>query len=298
MQTDRSVPMLELLQLLGGEEYLSASEIGQRMGFSDRQARSYIELLRRNGFTVVEKSHRYRIDYRSPFYQLLRQRAVLTESEAEMVCRILSTVDESNETAASARRKLARYYGIEALESAEVRRKRNTFLDVFNEAMARKRMVMIRGYSSPHSRSVSDRIVEPFLLMNGGMDVRCHELRSHQNKTFRLSRMAGVELLDVPWIAETEHRKVYTDLFMFSGEEVHHVKVLMGQLSHSLMLEEYPRSERCFTPCGDSRWLLETDVVSFLGVGRFVMGLCDDVEVLGDEAFLAYISDKKAKMAE
>ena len=292
MLTDKAVTILELIELLSGREFFSSKEIGRRLGFSDRQARSYIEILRRNGFVIAEHHHRYRIDFRSPFFQILRQRAIFSETEAEMVCRILYTVDADNDVTEAAKQKLIRYYGLEGLESPVVQQRQKHKLDVINEAIAKKQMLLIKGYSSPHSKSTKDRIVEPFLLMNQGIDVRCHEISTHMNKTFKVSRMADVELLDVPWIGEKEHRKIYTDLFMFSGEEVHHVKVLMGQLSHNLMLEEYPRSERYFSRHDDMRWLLETDVVSFLGIGRFVLGLWDDVEVLGNDDFKAYLDEK------
>ena len=42
--------------------------------------------------------------------------------------------------------------------------------------------------------------------------------------------LAMVELLDVEWIAEKEHKQVFTDLFMFSGEERHAVTLLLDQL--------------------------------------------------------------------
>ena len=80
----------------------------------------------------------------------------------------------------------------------------NRHTEVLKDAMNRKCMCMLRNYSSPHSKTVSDRIVEPFLFMNNGLDIRCHEIKSHTNKTFKLARIGEVELLDVEWIAEKE----------------------------------------------------------------------------------------------
>ena len=117
--------------------------------------------------------------------------------------------------------------------------------------MNRKCMCMLRNYSSPHSKTVSDRIVEPFLFMNNGLDIRCHEIKSHTNKTFKLARIGEVELLDVEWIAEKEHKQVFTDLFMFSGEERHAVTLLLDQLARNLIVEEYPASATCISPVDD-----------------------------------------------
>ena len=73
-------------------------------------------------------------------------------------------------------------------------------------------------YSSPHSHSVTNRVVEPFLLMNNNQDVRCHEIETRTNKTFRLNRIQHIETLNTQWIYECYHRQVFTDIFMFSSE--------------------------------------------------------------------------------
>lgn len=45
---------------------------------------------------------------------------------------------------------------------------------------------------------------------------------------------------------------MYTDMFMFTGEQRYMVKMRMGLLSYNLMLEEYPQSAKCFTADGDT----------------------------------------------
>ena len=58
------------------------------------------------------------------------------------------------------------------------------------------------------------------------------------------------------------------------------------------MLEEHPDSELCITREDDSHWLLDIDVVSMLGIGRFVMGLYADIDVLGGDELKAYIDEQ------
>ena len=83
-------------------------------------------------------------------------------------------------------------------------------------------------------------------------------------------------------------------MFGFSGEQCYTIRLRMGQLSYNLMLEEYPISSAFFTPEDDYHWILETDVMSYLGIGRFILGLYDDIDVLGDEGLKAYIAQKRA----
>ena len=101
----------------------------------------------------------------------------------------------------------------------------------------------------------------------------------------------------MPWFNKAQHKALYTDIFMFSGEERYRVRLLLGQLSRNLMVEEYPLSEPSITLASDGvHWILDIEVASFLGIGRFVMGLYDDIKVLGDEQFKAYIKEKVDSM--
>jgi predicted DNA-binding transcriptional regulator YafY len=143
---------------------------------------------------------------------------------------------------------------------------------------------------------VSDRIVEPFLLMNGNREVRCYELVSKSNKTFKLSRMKNVCLLDIPWEKQQFHREMFTDVFMFSGEQQWTVTLLMGRLAASILSEEYPKAEKYKQQEGEDHWRLELPVCSFMGIGRFVLGLFEDIEVLGCDEFKEYLHSQINKL--
>ena len=107
-----------------------------------------------------------------------------------------------------------------------------------------------------------------------------------------MSRIGRVEVLDLLWSHEEQHARVYTDLFRFSGEERLPVVLRLGRLSCNLLKEEYPPAARQLRPDGDGRWLLSTEVCSFQGVARFVLGLYEDIEVLESPEFKAFLQEK------
>ncbi len=125
--------------------------------------------------------------------------------------------------------------------------------------------------------------------MNNNQDVRCHEIKSKMNKTFRLNRMQRIEEIDAPWIYEHCHRQVFTDIFMFSSEEHYNVKLRLGQLAHNLFLEEYPHGAKYLSVIDEKHWLLDIEVCDFRGLGRFVLGLYSDIDILENDAFKEYI---------
>lgn len=287
---------LDLLLLLSDNGSYTAQQIADRLGITRRHLYNYFEYLRDCGFLLVKSGTRYHIDRSSPFFRRLHESMSLTDDEAEYVCRRMADSEPSDYIAQRVRQKLARTFNIADAANPEQQQRVDQCLSRLKEAIAGRRMVTLHNYSSPHSHSVSDRIVEPYMIMNDGSDVRCHEVRSHQNKTFKLSRIEWVEIIDVPWAFESKHKEVYTDMFMFSGEQRHTVTLHLGQLSHNLMIEEYPQSEKCITANDDGSWTFHTDVVSFLGIGRFVLGLYDDIKIVGCPQFIDYINEKIKSM--
>ena len=294
MQTNLLPRVLDLIVYLTAAGRHTAQQYADMLGVTRRNVYNYLRLLGDYGFNVRREAGYYSLDPRSPFFRRLGENIPLSDTEGEFVCNLLADADPNDFMASRLRSKLARHFGLEdTAASPELARRVNSNKALLRQAMKTERIVKICGYSSPHSHSVSDRYVEPYTFLNNGRDVRCHEISTHINKTFKLSRMGSVELLNDSWFNKARHKEVYTDIFMFSGEERHTVSLRLGQLSRNLMVEEYPLSEPCVTPVGDgSHWLLNIDVASFLGIGRFVMGLYDDIDVLGDEAFKGYIRKK------
>ena len=105
-------------------------------------------------------------------------------------------------------------------------------------------------------------------------------------------------MLDLSWSNESKHINIHTDIFMFSAEEEQIVKLRMGRLSTYILREEYPKSERYIEQEDESHWLCELPVCSFLGIGRFVIGLMEDIEVLENDAFRQYLKERVKRMSE
>ena len=291
MRHDKLERELGLLLLLTENRHHDVETLCQRLSISRRMFYYYLESFRDWGF-IVEKSGRcYSIDRESPYLKRLFETINFTEEEALTMLSILNKVGEENALAQRVRYKLNRFYDFHILDNPALRERVAHCVSVLYDAIKRKRVVKLVGYASPHSDTVSDRVVEPFLLLNDNNDVRCHELSSGENKTFKLSRMRDVIMLDLSWSHEARHKQVFTDIFMFSGEERFPVAVRLDRLAYQVFVEEYPRATHAVTSEDSAHYVLRTEVVSYRGIGRFVLGLYDHVEVLGDEGFQAYVRE-------
>lgn len=292
MRHDHLKRELDLLVLLTQNRLHTSDEICQRIGISKRSFYYYIEFFEQAGFKVEKHGYKYCIDRSSKFFKDLFDLIQFTEDEALLMRQLINDADMNSTRLRNLHAKLDRFYDFKILEDEQLQRRTARMRSTLYEAVKLHRMVEIIGYSSPNSHTIKNRKVEPFMFLNNNRDIRCYEPTSHSNKSFRISRMEDVVMLPDEWHNESHHRKAYTDIFSFSGEETMHITLTMGQLSRSVMLEEYPESAVCFAERGDSRWLFETDVCSYLGIGRFVVGLYDDIEVIGDEGFKNYLTNK------
>lgn len=297
MRHDKLERELYLLQLLTENRTYTIERLCEKIGISRRNLYYYLDFFRDSGFKVYKHGNCYSIDRNSPFFNRLIERISITEEEAVMMGRLLEKAGAGDVLAENLRKKLDRFYDFDIINNDELREQKVYNIGVLYDAIKLRRQVVIRGYASPHSRTTKDRLVEPFLLMNNNNEVRCYEPSSKLNKTFKVSRMQEVELLDTEWVYEDRHREMYTDVFMFSSEEQKPVSMTLGQLSYNVLREEYPVAEVYITPCGDGRHRLDLPVCSYAGIGRFVLGLFEDIEVLGDEGFMSYLGQKASAMA-
>ena len=118
------------------------------------------------------------------------------------------------------------------------------------------------------------------------------------NKLFKISRIGSVEVLDKAWQHTDKHQEVYIDIFRMTGFTKHRVCLKLGMLAHNLLVEEYPFGERDITPTKDGYWMLDTEVCNYVGIGRFVLGLLDDIEIVDSPEFDEYITSLLQKYVD
>lgn len=292
MRHDHLKRELDLLLLLTQNRQYTTAEICRRTGISMRSFYYYIEFFEQAGFRVERHGGKYCIDRSSWFFTQLYDLIQFTEDEALLMRQLLENASDDTPRLRDLHAKFDRFYDFKILADERLRRRMTHIRSTLYDAVKTHRVVEIRGYSSPSSHTVSDRRVEPFQFLSYNNDIRCYEIATGKNKTFRLSRMEAVVKTDETWMHEDRHKQVFSDMFAFTGEKVMHVTLVMGQLSHNVMTEEYPDSASSFTQLADGSWHFETDVCSYLGVGRFIIGLYDDITIVGDDGLRQYVNGK------
>ena len=290
--------MLKLMKLMTGNVNYTVNDLAERLDTSYRSIYRYIETFKDAGFVVQKLDGGvYKLGKESRYFKEISQLIHFTDEEAHIVNQLIEALDDTNSLKQNLRRKLTTVYNCTSMASSIVRGKNASNVNRLLEAIEERRQVVLVDYASSHTGVVRNRLVEPFGFTTNYVQAWCYEPESGMNKLFRVSRIGSVEVLDVEWQSEAEHAEGYIDIFRMTGFEQHRVQLRLGMLARNLLIEEYPLAERDIVSLGDKSWMLDTMVCNYLGVGRFVMGLLDDIEVVDSPEFDRYIADSISKIS-
>lgn len=157
------------------------------------------------------------------------------------------------------------------------------------EAIKEEKKVIFHGYKSSHSGEIRNRFVEPFGLIPNDVEAWAYDLEDGQNKLFRISRIESVEVLDERWTRVHLHQKGYLDPFRMASFSPIPVRFSMTLMAYNLLLEEFPMAEKYVRKEGD-RWVFDGDVARLEGVGRFVIGLAAEIDIIDSPNLTEYVS--------
>lgn len=287
--------MLRLMKILTANTLYTVDEIAERLDMSRRTVYRYIDTFREAGFVIKKSGNHIRLDKESPHFKDISQLVHFTEEEAVILKRAIESIDDTNLLKQNLKRKLYSIYDNKILADTIVRGSNANNVHSLIEAIEEHHQVTLKNYRSSHGGAVRDRQVEPFAFTTNYVQVWCYDLESHTCKLFKLSRIGSVELLQTMWEHESEHHKAQIDIFRMNGNELKPIKLELGILSHNLILEEFPLAEKYLTQTDKDHWLLATDVASYAGVARFVIGLMDDIKIIDTPELEQYLAIYVAK---
>ncbi|HJA96452.1 MAG TPA: HTH domain-containing protein [Candidatus Alistipes faecavium] len=281
--------LLRLMKLLTANTTYNVDQLAERLDMSRRTVYRYIDTFREAGFVIKKSGDCIRLDKESPHFRDISQLVHFTEEEAVILKSAIENIDDTNLLKQNLKRKLYSVYDNRTLADTVVRGKNAPNIRRLVEAIEEQRQVILHGYQSAHGGEVRDRRVEPFAFTTNYVQVWCFDTEDRANKLFKTARIGEVVPTDVPWEHGDAHREGFIDAFRIHGEVRHRVRIEMGLLAYNLLCEEYPLAERDVRPLGHGRWVLDTEVASMAGVGRFVVGLLDDIRIAECPELTEYI---------
>ena len=301
---------LRLIILLSGPRQYTIQELAEELNISQRSIYRYLETFGKAGIDIVKvDDYKYRIRRLAPGVEDLSNVVYFSPEEAFIVNSLIDSLDPTNALKADLMKKLAAIYDETSMATLSDKPVSASKIQTLVGAIRDKKVVKIVGYVSSHSGKTKDYLVEPFEMTSNYRGVWAYDLEDGKNKRFIVVRMEDVVKTGENWTMAHAHHATPMDAFRIHGDKEYHVVLRMNNVAKNLMLEEYPLTAKDISPqdghflCEDmvemrqmiltthdmedeeeEYWIYDGMVRGLDGIGRFVLSLEDNIEVMeGDE---------------
>jgi proteasome accessory factor C len=277
----------QLINFLKARPAKSVRSIAAFLETSDRTVYRYMDLLKDLGFHI-EKDANNKVFIASnsdtdviPF----------TPQEADYLTKLILSAGKENQLAQSVLQKVQQSNEIQIGANSLFKAHLAKIVEQISVAIVEGKQLLIKGYSSASSQSISDRIVEPTSFTENYDSISAFEISTRLNKYFNIERITSVEVLDKPMEHEAQHEFHKPDIFGFQGKSMDkEIEIEMSMRACLLLKEEYPMSAAYIKSIPNSGlYYFKANVQSFKAPGRFVMGFLEEIQVIGSIEFKRYI---------
>ena len=288
--------LLRVMKMLTANNSLTVDEIAEQLSISPRSVYRYIDTFREAGFVIKKKNNCIKLDKSSPYFKDISDLLHFSPEEAYILKEAIESIDENNVLKQNLKKKLYTVYNYNILAETIVNGKNGRNVERLVDAIESRRPVILRNYSSAHGNDIRDRCVEAFAFTTNYVQVWCYCPEENCNKLFKVSRIGSVDIQPGYWKHTRKHKTGKIDIFRMNSSETFHITLKLGLRAMNLLVEEFPLAAPQLRKLPGNQWLLDTDVCSPEGVGRFVMGLPEDIEIINSPELKEYIVNILVKM--
>jgi len=287
--------VFQLIHVLKSGPPKSVGSLAKMLGITTRSVYRYVDLLEQLGLKAQRDAHGRLSLERGAGEEAPVGWNSFTPQEAAYLDQMVRTVGRDNPLADGVLAKIQAASEVTAGAQLTYRAHVAQHVEALGLAIQQQKQVVLRGYYSASSQSVSDRRVEPVRFTENYASISAFEVETGLNKYFNVDRITSVEVLDEPFAFAAQHAFFPPDVFGFQGHsDPHEVEWTMTLRAKLLLQEEYSASTACTHPTDDPlAFLFRANVYNFKGAGRFVRGFPDDVRVVGSKEFLGYLSKNR-----
>ena len=287
--------MLQLLMLLSGSRKYSLAELAKKYDVDERTIQRYLATFKSVGFVINSNGGTYRLETETPEAGSLQKLLFFSEEEAYIILQTMALIEGETPVKDRLVCKLNTLYNFKVL--AEMQQKSSVeIMQKLHQAIKEKKQTKLLAYRSSNSQTITDRTIEPFSFLEDFSAVWCYDAETHTSKQFKIARMQNIEILPNYWHFETKHVLPFIDVFrMAAPKPIATVTATLTLKACNLLTEEYPLAQQFVTPKGN-QYTATIPVADYNGIGRFVVGLCEDVTVHGPEAFVDFLKNKINKI--
>ncbi len=289
---NRLQKLLEILTLLSGNVMYSVKEIAEKKDIPKRSAYRYVETIENTGFVFSRQGKRMKIDKENSHGKMLDDLLHFSKEEAFILSKAIHSIDEDNLIKGNLIKKLYSLYDFKRVANTILNKEQSENVHLLLEAIENRKQVTLKEYQSANSHNIRDRLVEPIKFTINYISLWCYDLESNSTKLFKTARIKAIEISQHPACHQQNYKVGHMDVFRISGQYQMPVKLKLSLRAKSLLIEEYPISETFIISENDNSYIFDGWVCSWEGIGRFVMGLAGEVEIVDTPELVEFIKEK------
>ncbi|MFN0203475.1 MAG: helix-turn-helix transcriptional regulator [Bacteroidia bacterium] len=297
IEQNKILKVFKLLRLLKEKPHRTAKQLAKTLEVCDRTVTRYIELLEELGYDIDKKvgtKAYFLAEYDDVPSPVADYPMKFTEEETIFILQLLKNTNLKADEINALMRKLNVHSELNNLPAQLESQKLAKITAQIAEAIAQKKQVKLKKYESNNTQTVEDRIVEPLgFLENEKQSFAAFEVKSGIVKHFKIGRMQSIKLLDKKRSYQGE--SLETDIFGMSSTETYPIELKLSQQAYHLLVEEYPAAIPHLKKLQESCYLLRADIKDFRGVGRFILGLPGEIEIVSPDTLREYVKERAGK---
>jgi proteasome accessory factor C len=284
---NRIYRLFQLINYLKTRPTKSVRSIENFLNISKRTAYRYLDLLTDLGFKIEKDSNNKLFIATSSDIDFIP----FTPQEADYLKKLILSTGKKNQLAQSVLQKVRQSNEMQLDSENIFKAHLADIVEQISIAIVERKQLLIKGYSSANSQSVSDRLVEPNCFTDNYSAISAFEVETNLNKYFNIERITSVEVLDIPMKHEAKHEFYKPDIFGFQGKSINkEIELQMSMRAYLFLKEEYPLCSPYIKPIPNSKeYYFKAHVQSYKAPGRFVMGFPEEIQVLGSEDFKSHL---------
>ncbi len=293
-KTDSIIPQTKLLRLFQIISVLktgrwSIKSLAERFDTSERTIYRYVKLLEEVEL-LIEKDFDGKYFIHSSADEL--GNSEFTIEEMKLIKKLIQTEVDNNPLKELLLKKLSLNSELDKVPNLIVHARRGKLVEALATALKEKKQVVLQNYHSANSSEITDRLVEPIEFGDNYQTIIAFDTKDKKSKQFKIDRIGDVIHSEKSFKYEAQHTRTTSDIFGMTGGKSTWVTLNLKMRSYLLLREEHPMSIPFIEKKEDGYYQFHGPVHNFVGIGRFVLGLLDETQVVGPAEFKKYIKDK------
>lgn len=279
-----------MLMLSSNVDY-TTPELADLLEITERSIYRYIRSFKDNGFVLEKRNPNIHKLLKMPLDEIkLDELIQISSEEAFILHTLLLSITGGSQIHINLEQKLAALFDATSITEIIGKKTAAENVRILKKAIDEKECVELIDYESGNTLKISNRLAEPYGFSTNYADVYAYEPASGICKIFKISRIGWVRPIGTEWQHEDKHEKIETDCFRMTGKVDIPVTLKMTLKAKNLLIEEYPLAQKDIY-LENGLWILKTTVKDLAGVGRFYLGLSDQIEILESLELVSYVSE-------